>query len=205
LDHWFWAVVLLLLAIGLTKAGRDLRRTREALTKAQDQLGETQEALAKVQGQLHESKLSLASYEGERDKLKIHSAWYGDGPATDVDVAPRLRTLPLGGLVIQVKNNTPVDRDPAPGQYKRLRIKYSYLNDQEWETSQEEYGRLVVPENLPPPERPRGIQAVLLEQQEAWNDPEERNFVVLRNEFEEMKWSQQAALAILFKACSQGD
>jgi hypothetical protein len=63
----------------------------------------------------------------KNQKLVIHSAYYGTGDATDVSVTDRLNAATRDALVIPVNNSlVSGEPDPAPNQYKRLKITYSY-------------------------------------------------------------------------------
>jgi len=80
-------------------------------------------------------------------KLIIHSAFYGTGPLTDVSVLQKLNTAERDGLVIPVDNNF-FGCDPAPNQVKRLVVEYSYVNSAKFTVMANEYGRLVLPQDL---------------------------------------------------------
>ncbi len=79
--------------------------------------------------------------------LVIRGAFYGNSADNEVSVLPRLLSLPRDAFAIYVTNNN-VDAEPSPniGGKKRLRVRYSYLNDAVWETSREEGEWLVLPD-----------------------------------------------------------
>jgi hypothetical protein len=60
-------------------------------------------------------------------KLVIHSASYGTGPDTDLDVTEKLQSMAHDGLVVSVANDL-VPRDPHFGVIKQLTVTYSYGN-----------------------------------------------------------------------------
>src|SRR5262249_36939561 len=82
----------------------------------------------------------------ERSKLHIHSAIYGTGPDTDVDVTEKLRGMVHDGLVVPVANDL-APRDPHFGAKKHLTVEYSYGNPSRSRVARIEDSRLVLPED----------------------------------------------------------
>jgi hypothetical protein len=93
-------------------------------------------------------KVSLSSTAPMRDSspLRIHSAVYGTGPDTDIDVTHKLQEMARDGLVVSVANDL-VPRDPHFGVTKRLEVEYSFGNPHRTRISRPEGARLVMPED----------------------------------------------------------
>lgn len=60
-----------------------------------------------------------------KPRLIVHSALYGVGDGTDVQIADKLNGLSRTGMTIPV-NRTLVPYDPAPGKAKSLKVAYSF-------------------------------------------------------------------------------
>lgn len=80
-------------------------------------------------------------------KLKIHSAFWGTGSATDVSVLEAVNKYPHDGLAIPVSNEA-LGCDPVFGYGKRLEIEYSYDGSRPVKVSRQEGSRLILPEDL---------------------------------------------------------
>jgi hypothetical protein len=78
--------------------------------------------------------------------LRIHSAVYGTGPINDIDVAQILQQHRRDGLAVLITNEL-FGKDPAPNQYKRLHVQYSYGNHSMCEIVRRENSRMVLPED----------------------------------------------------------
>jgi hypothetical protein len=79
-------------------------------------------------------------------KLTIHSAVYGTGPDTDIDVTDKLQGMLQDGLVVPVANDL-APRDPDFGKVKDLTVVYSYGNPHRATVKRREGSRLVLPED----------------------------------------------------------
>jgi hypothetical protein len=74
----------------------------------------------------------IAQLKANTGSLKIHSAWYGTSTLDEISVTEELQSSSRDGLVIRVGNNLiPGRPDPAPGEYKRLVVRYSFGNSEE--------------------------------------------------------------------------
>jgi hypothetical protein len=83
----------------------------------------------------------------EKPKLLIHSALYGVGDASDIQIADRLNGFAREGMVIPV-NRSLVSFDPAPGKPKFLKVTYSFDGIQQDPISISEDFWLVLPQDL---------------------------------------------------------
>ena len=79
-------------------------------------------------------------------RLKIHSALYGTGPVTDMDVGAILQQQNRDALAVFISNDL-FGRDPAPNIPKRLEVEYSYGNQHHLKVMRPEGYRLVLPED----------------------------------------------------------
>ncbi|MGD0861022.1 MAG: hypothetical protein ABR912_17150 [Terracidiphilus sp.] len=90
--------------------------------------------------------ISSPQPQSSTSRLTIHSAYYGIPSINEENVIMSIQRLCADALVIQVENNTfgcdPVQNLPG----KRLRVKYSYGNDEVREVSLPEHSRMVLPE-----------------------------------------------------------
>src|SRR5579864_222630 len=78
--------------------------------------------------------------------LTIHSAVYGTGPDTDIDVTEILRRHVGSGLAVLVTNEL-AGCDPLFGVEKRLEVEYSFGNPHKIKVVRPERSRLVLPED----------------------------------------------------------
>jgi hypothetical protein len=79
-------------------------------------------------------------------KLKIQSALYGIGNSSDIHIADELNMKRREGLVLAVNNNL-VNRDPSPGTFKHLVVKYSWDAGAPQTISIPEHGWLMLPQD----------------------------------------------------------
>lgn len=78
--------------------------------------------------------------------LTIHSAVYGSGPDTDIDITEKLQSMVRDALVVPVANDL-APRDPHFGVVKVLTVEYSYGNPSRFRVTRPENSRLVLPED----------------------------------------------------------
>lgn len=93
-----------------------------------------------------------------QSKLVIHSALYGVGDSSDIQIADKLNAEPREGLVLGVNNNL-VNRDPAPNQLKYLVVKYSYDAGQVQTVTVPEFGWLFLPQDAQIPKLQSQLEA----------------------------------------------
>jgi hypothetical protein len=91
-------------------------------------------------------KMQLKILAGESSRLTIHSAVYGTGPDTDIDVTEKLQSMVRDALVVPVANDL-APRDPHFGVVKVLTVEYSYGNPSRFRVTRPENSRLVLPED----------------------------------------------------------
>lgn len=147
-------VGLLLFALSIGLSFYSIYREKRAAKKQQ-------EAIAKVKRDYEEHAAALVRQGEERVKaainaeklvesgprpLVIHSAVYGTGPDTDMDVREKLQGMAGSGLVVAVENSL-VPQDPRIGVKKRLLVEYSYGNPHRISVNRPEGCRLVLPED----------------------------------------------------------
>jgi hypothetical protein len=82
----------------------------------------------------------------EQPKLLIHSALYGAGDASDIQLADKLNRLARVGMVVPV-NRSIAPFDPAPGKPKSLKVAYTFDGVQQEPASVPEDYWLVLPQD----------------------------------------------------------
>lgn len=90
--------------------------------------------------------LAPATVAPKPSRLTIHSAVYGVESYRDSDVTSIVRDVSADGIVVPIDNNS-MGGDPAPGQLKRLTVRYSYGGMHNLIATRPEGAILVLPED----------------------------------------------------------
>lgn len=132
---WTFAIVTIIRSFAISKTA--VRQSKE--------LGIEMMRLTSEIGDLKLASMKVTS-QPAFGKLKIHSAIYGTGPDTDIDVTDKLQGMVQDGLAVSVANDL-APRDPHFGVVKQLTVEYSYGNPSRSRVTRPEGSRLVLPED----------------------------------------------------------